>query len=410
MKRCNENKKSILFCIGFLFLSNFFYAQDIKAVDILIKEKKFAEAKQGIDNLIASTDTSVQYYLLQAHVYNAIANNPSARYLMADGRQVAFNALQQACSLNTTYARYLLAIEKFNLPNEIYKSYIDEGVLLYNAGAERNDKESYITALHNFKKATAINSLMQQYGWGGLVFDTTAIYYIAKSAISAENEIDAVINCKKIADNNIRAFNNFYSLESLYQWLVYYYKSKHEVELFKLYNDKAMRLFPSSVYFKLIAIDRHRQAKDYGKILMLYAELFGLQPDNAAYRLAYYNDVYNYIYSGSMPSQDRFKYENNLINGLKKYNLGSNAGKLLLAKTYINQAQDILQSNQPTKANTKKYRQLLLNSNIYLKQIKNGIGKEGVYYKEALELLITNLSMLGQKSQTRQYQNMLQNM
>jgi hypothetical protein len=391
-------------------------AQDLAYTRQLLQQKDFARAKELIDSLVEIANTTAEAWMLKATIYNAISKDPAAKDLVADAKMDAFKALQKAIQLNKDAVNEQLRQTGYSLPFDLYNGYTNQGVAYFNAGAERDDKASYAEALNNFKKAGLVGNWINTNGWGLSAIDTNNLYYSAKAAINAGKEEDAALFAKKIADNGITQSLASKGFESIYQWLVYHYKLKQDGENLLKYTTLGNMQFPASVYFNLIYIDWLRQQKDYNTMLALYQKVFKKQPNNSKYQLAYYNDVFNYLYqNGELPIKERVKYERLLSAGLLQYlkaNPASAEGRLLLGKFYINQANDVskewvLRSTTDTKIlNGYKttQRNLLLKSNKYLLEIINKFSKPGATaYIDALQLLVGNFKALNMPKEMRRY-------
>jgi hypothetical protein len=408
-------KKSIIFIIGFLFFTTFVKAQDLSRAMQLLQQKDFARAQEAIDSFVQLNDAHAEGWLLKATIYNAISKDAAAKELVADARQEAFVALQKAMQINSTGTNEQVKKEQYNLPFDLYKGYTNQGVAYFNAGAERNDKASFAEALNNFKKARLVGNYITTNGWGISAIDTNNLYYCAKAAINAGQEDDAALFAKKIADNGItQSFTNK-GLEPIYQWLVYNYKQKQDGENLLKYATLGTKQFPASVYFNLIYIDWLRQQKNYSSMFVLYQDVFKKQPSNSKYQLAYYNDLFNYLYQSNEPVSDQIKYEKVLSAGLSQYvkaNPATAEGRLLLGKLYINQANDVAKQSlanpgaSATILNGYKtaQRNLLLKSNKYLLEIVNKFSKPGAtVYIDALQLVVANFNTLNMPKELGRY-------
>jgi hypothetical protein len=179
--------------------------------------------------------------------------------------------------------------------------------------------------------------------------------------------------------------------------------------LLNKYAQQGIQYFPSSVYFNLVLIDWQRQQKEYSKLLSNYETLFKKRPSDPAYQLAYLNDVFNYLYQSKLVIDDRSAYENKLSTGLLQFtkNNPSNAGaRLLLAKLYINKADDVMKetllrsTTDPKIINGYKTARanLLVKSNVQLKQLvsKGSLPADKTVLEEARGLLIANNILLKQ--------------
>jgi hypothetical protein len=408
-------KKSITFVIGFLFFMAAVQAQDLGYIKQLLQQKDFVHAKESIDSFVEINNTTAEGWLLKAAVYNAISKAPATKDLVADAKMEAFKALQKAVQLNKDAVNEQLKQTDYSLPFDLYNGYSNQGVAYFNAGAERNDKASYAEALNNFKKAGLVGNYININGWGLSAIDTNNLYYCAKAAINAGKEDDAALFAKKIADNGITQSLSSKGFESIYQWLAYNYKQKQDGENLLKYATLGTKQFPASVYFNLIYIDWLRQQKDYNNMLALYQDVFKKQPNNGKYELAYYNDVFNYLYQSGGPVSDQVKYEKILSAGLPQYlktNPASAEGRLLLGKFYINQANDVAKESLANPAANATIlngykaaqRNLLLKSNKYLLEIVNKFSKPGAtVYIDALQLVVGNFKALNMPREMSRY-------
>jgi hypothetical protein len=406
MKHFTEYKKPILICIGFLFFMGMIKAQDLSRAKLLLQQKDYARAKETVDSLLLINGANAATWLLKADIYNAINKDAAARNLVVDAGQEAFLALQKATQLNAAEVNTQLKGRGFDLPFDLYNNFTNAGLTFFNAGVERNDKPSYQQALNNFKQAGLVSRYIYTNGWGLAAIDTLNLYYTAKAAINADKEEDAIINCKKIADENITETATQKDFETIYQWLVYYYKTKQDEQNFYKYAEAGTRAFPNSSYFTLSYIDWYRQRKDYTSLLAQYKILFAKDDANFKYELHYFNDIFSYLYQNKLTIDNRAAYESQLSKGLLQYiklNPVNADARLLLAKLYTNQASDVfkqslLRSTTDAKvmnAYKTAQRNLLLKSNVQLKQIVNkraAVSK--AIYEEAKGLLVLNNVML----------------
>ena len=393
-------------------------AQNLSTAKTFFEQKDFARAKESVDSFVLINDTDAEVWLLKANIYNAIIKDAELKYLAADGRMEAFEALKKAKQLNSDFVTHQLKPTHYNLPFDLYNGYTNEGLAYFNAGAERNDKGSYSEALNKFKNAGLVSSYIYSNGWGLSAFDTNNIFYSTKAGINAGKETEALYFAKKIVDAGITKSAASKGFESIYQWLVYYYKHQKDGENFNKYAAIAMQKFPAAVYFNLIMIDWLRQQGDYTNLFVAYAALLKKQPDSK-FQFAYLNDVFNYLYQSKADIKDKALYERILKNRLLQYlktNTASVDGRLLLGKFYINKANDLgkemmLRSTTDAKVlNGYKMaqRNFLLQSNVYLKEIVDKFSKSNrPVYREVVDLLISNYIFLGKKKEVRTYQAML---
>lgn len=413
MKKNVSYKKSILLSIGFLFLGGCLAAQDLPRIKELLHQRKLAEAKEAVDSLMTFEQPAAATFLIKAEVYSAVGNDIAFRKLAPDARWEAFQSLQKAVLADKEYTNHQVTGDSCRLVFDLYNGYTTEGMQYYNAGAERDDKASFATALTHFKKAAAVSQFIYSNKWGKTEIDTLNILYLSKSSINADKEEDAVFYSKKIADNNLQypPFKSHY--EIIYQWLVYYYKERKELESFIKYLALAKEQFPLSAYFDLAEIDWLREQREYALLFTKYKQLLQAEPASNVYRLSYYRDQFMYLWGpGGSNQPNKLVPVKALVNGLQQLAAGNNQNgvamnaRLLLAKVYINQAQDLskellMRSTTDPKVTgsyKKRYRDLLLLSNRYLKQITAVKTMQlQATGREAAQLLTVNLVALKAK-------------
>lgn len=384
--------------VGFLYFIAFAKAQDLPTIQQLFSAKEYVRAKEAIDNFILNNDGNALAWLVKSNIYIAIDKDAATASLVADGKQDAFDALKKAVQLDITAVNTQFKSGNLSVIFDIYNGYTSMGLNYFNAGVERNDINSYKEALSNFKKAGQVSSYIFKNDWGLFAIDTLNLYYTSKSAINADKEEDAVFYCKKIIDNNITKISAINSAEGIYQWLVYYYKTKQDETNFIKYAQLAAKAFPNSTYFALCYIDWYRSMRDYPNLLAQYQQLFNNGQTAQKYKLAYYTDIFNYLYqpnTNAAAINNRQQYQSILVNGLSQYiklNNSDTSGKLLLAKFFINQA------NQYPKIKLNFYNK----SNKYLLQLVNKATNA-----QALQLLIENYKQLGRVNEAKRYEQKL---
>ncbi len=370
--------------IGFLFFGVICKAQDSAAVVGLLHQKEYARAKEAADKLAAENELA-ENYLLKAVVYDSVAKSPAAASLVADARWQAFSALQKAALLKNEY----VFKQGQELAWDLYNGFITEALVNFNMAAERNEKAGFETALAVFKKAEKVNAFLYNMKWDSVLVHPLLLSFISKSAVYAENEEDAVFYCKKTVDEirvNIKAaFGN----EIIYQWLLYYYSNRKEGAAFTKYLELAKAAYPANpVAFLPTEIDWLRQQQDYKTLFARYDQLIADNAKNDSYKMAYSRDIFNSLWP---KAYGNFKTPAQLIAILKPLTASKDKAteaSLLLAKTYINMAQESLN-------NSATYKNLLQFSNNYLyKVISNKKGDNTTEKNEAKRMLAKNLLTL----------------
>ncbi len=177
-------------------------------------------------------------------------------------------------------------------------------------------------------------------------------------------------------------------------------------EILDKYTQAGIKNFPLSAYFELNYIDWLRGKKDYQNMLSLYESIFKKGFTDKQISVAYYNDLFNYLYNSKELTGNRENYKSTLLKGLidflKKYP-EENTARLLLAKCCINHAANIQKEKligQTAKKN--QVTMLLKKSNLYLIEIvdKSLVADKSVY-NESLQLLINNFTILKLNGQVK---------
>ena len=393
MKNFIAYKKSILISIGFLFLMECSAAQDSIAIKGLLSQKEYAHAKEAVDKLVAETETA-EGYLLKAVVYDSIAKSPGASNLLPDARWQAFTALQKAAALKNEY----VLRQGQELAGDLYSGFINEGLANFNTAVDRSSKAGFENALAIFKKAEKVNEFSYRLKWDSVPLNFLLLSFLTKSAINAENETDALIYSKKITDINSDSKPIVTGKEIAYEWLLYYYSSRKEGEIFNKYLALAKAAYPGNAYFALAEMDGLRQQKDYAGLFKMYQQLINAEPGNPQYKLAYCNDIFSSLWPAKAAGASVNATE--LIDILKSLTGAKETAaraNLLLAKTYINVAQDILTgtNHSSTQVIKTRYNNYLVLSNKCLQRIitaKENTNKPE--WKEAKRLLLANSKAL----------------
>lgn len=405
-----KNKKPILICIGFLFLLHQIQAQgNLTYTGQLYQNKELARAKESIDSLVLLNPDAPEAWALKAAIYNSISKDVHTKNLVADAKMEAFQALKKA---GITDSAHSIALD-------LYNGYTNDGLTAFNIATAQNSIAFFREALNDFKNAGLIRSYINTISPGIAVLDTVNLYYTTKSAIFADKEEDAILYSKIIIDSKIVNLGAFHDIEIVYKWLVYHYKSKSDWTNFIFYIKQSLEAFPESVYYNLLYADRCRQLKDYPGLFEQYRQIFKKESNPNNYRLAYYQDLYNYVYESKTAPGDRKSYQAALLKGLiafLKQKPTEPTANLLMGKYYINQAavvtheMMIRSTTDPHIMNTYKSRvadQYKKSNRYLLTIIKNNKALPSKNYIEALQLLIANFRMLNMPEEAGKYQAFL---
>ena len=192
---------------------------------------------------------------------------------------------------------------------------------MFNAAAERRNGSYTKCVGYAFKKAAAVRQLLARFDAGKTPVDTTNLLYLAKSSIYADKEIDAIIYCKKIIDNNF-IFEPFKAkYEQVFQWMVFITRKGDEVNFINTFH-LANQVFPASSYFKLLEIDWLRDQEDYKVVFEKIQEsctgIAGRPVSTAGVLPRFVSYIWDQRKTGSEPSAaDAYKKE--LVAGLENF-------------------------------------------------------------------------------------------
>jgi tetratricopeptide (TPR) repeat protein len=372
------------------------HAQSLPGIRQQWEQGELYAAKEMADNYCASHPNDAAGLLLKARVYNSVSNDVQYKELQADSRTTAFQSLIAAIQLDAKLVGAELEAEDFNLVTSIYTGYTSDGIALFNAAAETQQKDLYDKALACFKKAAQVNLLLLQHKWGGSLPDACNLYYTALSAIYAGNEEESLRASMAIADNKLLFEIPDKDFEPAYQWLVYYCKQKKLAAALEKFTSTATSLFPHSPYFLLNYIDWQREQQQYNSMFATYNQLLVNFPQ---YRLNFYQDIFRCVYNEGWQGN----VKDTLLNGLPQFvqkQPANAAARLLLARCYFNEAVRLQQ--QPGRKNEVK--QLLELSVAQSKYVVTQLpAAEKNIIEASTSILIAGLKALNKKAEAVLY-------
>ena len=202
------------------------------------------EAKQNIDNLLASANGSSQSknFLFKMKIYGAIAKEKSLYNKYPKANVEAFEALKKYLELDPRENQ--IKADKYDGVNGIYNTFFDKGVEFYKT---QNWQEAY----YEFQQMAAMGDLLIARKWSTSPFDTTSYLYAAATAQNAKLEPEAVQYYSKLAD--IKVSGKDY--EGVYEYLTKYYLNNPNDEQFKKYIGLAKEVYPTNNLWKDIEFE-----------------------------------------------------------------------------------------------------------------------------------------------------------
>jgi hypothetical protein len=399
-----HNKIKCLLVAFLMLMTNFTVAQDLATAKQLWADNRVVAAKEAIDSYLADTGSEdAEGWLLKAAIYAAISKDPQLKYLVADGRSDAFQAIKKATAINANLVANNLQRSDFDMLKHIYQGYAADGVAFFNAGSEKKSTEDYAAALENFKKARIIGQFTQEQGWK-LVFqpnDSILLYNTAQAAINAQKEDEAVLYSKKLADMGIAAAGSYTKadFENIYQWLVNYYNINKDSRNLQFYAAAGAKVYPQNQYFANISINNYRETGNNTQMVQAYEAALKRFPGNHALIYCFCTDLFTYIYApGTSVKTKRLLYpklESNL-QAYSKTQPDSAKAYLLLGKHFYNKAVDLQKAGAGNKPVVTAFNQAIKMLKIFTNRPFEPGSKIRI---EAFEIMITAYKAAGRKGE-----------
>ncbi len=220
--------------------------KSLAEINELLRLNKNVEAKDAIDehmNVSANRENSEVLFFC-GRVYNAFSkesNNSIENTLKY--KTISFGVFKKNQELDKLDIR---------LKSESYASYFDLYNGFFDLGSKAFNEMKYSLAYQSFSKALDVEDyvFLKDYSYEGFKFskfDTGLILNIASSAFKNNDTKNGVLNYQKIIDQGITGEN----YESIYEYLVYYYKENQNEENFNQLVIKAKRAYPKNKKFRI---------------------------------------------------------------------------------------------------------------------------------------------------------------
>ncbi len=220
--------------------------KSLAEINELLRLNKNIEAKNAIDdymNVSANRENSEALFFA-GRVYNAFSKeltNSIENVLIY--KTISFEVFKRNQKLDTLDIR---------LKSESYVSYFDLYNGFFDLGSKAFNEMKYSLAYQSFSKALDVEDyvFLNDYSYNGFKFskfDTSLILNIASSAFKNNDIKSGVLNYQKIIDQGITGEN----YESIYEYLVYYYKENQNEESFNQLLIKAKRAYPKNKKFRI---------------------------------------------------------------------------------------------------------------------------------------------------------------
>lgn len=392
----------LFFIVIFAICSLNAATQTLQQIKELWNLNNLETAKNSIDQFVLTDNQNIEALLLKANIYESIAADIAYKDLVADARKTSLTSIQNAINVDVTKITELLKESNFLIIKQIKEGYTNDGVAFFNAGIEKKNKNDFVTALANFKKALTAAKLLNDNNWGGTAIDTALLYQITLSAINADKEQDAYINAIIIANNGLKNYDKVISFEYVYEWLVQYCRQNNFEDALIKYTSIANALYPNSIYYTLNLIKWYSSNNNWQKALEMYKSLNLLDIKNEPITTGYLNLKFNQLYTNLSLNINKAGFEIEL----NKYSmLFKNANIiLLLGKFYTNEAKLI--NVQPNKSLNSKIVKAYTKANYFFKKIINLKNIEIRIFNTAVKLYADNLFALKQGSKAKEVLNL----
>jgi tetratricopeptide (TPR) repeat protein len=259
-------------------------AQKPDKAKALLEKGKLADAKEQIDNALASDkfkDNADAWYL-KAKIYLAISKDENLKSTLPDARQIVLTTLETYLKMEDENvkdeSKKLLQLKLDNNAPlvDLYTGYSHDAATYFNAG-------NYNDAFTNFAKCLDVFDILASRKLITIEFDTTSTLYAGVSAEKAKKVDDAAKYYKKIADRKIKSEGFI----DIYKWLANYYMEKNDIAEAQKYLKIGAELYPEDKFWSAYELDMLREKGTKEQLFDKYEEVLSKDPNN-------YEMLYNY--------------------------------------------------------------------------------------------------------------------
>ena len=373
-------------------------AQNLKEIDSLWRTDDLEKAKNAIDLLLTIDAENIQAWLLKATIYQSIADNVALKDVVADPKKHIFESIQNAVNVDIIKTTEYLKQSNFAIIQQLKQGYTNDGVAFFNAGIDKKDKNDFVQACLQFKKALAVSKFQYQNNWGGSEVDSLLIFKLISAAINADRQQDAYIYASLIANKNIKNYTQYGSFEYVYQWLVAYCKTQQYEDALLKYSAIAIVLYPTSNYYTLNLIKWYSSISNWPKVLDLYNTINLKNIDNELITLNYLQLKFTLIYDSQINTANTVVLKKELETFSKLF--GNTTIYLLQGKLYTNEANKLKFTLK--RAEQIKMLQFYEMANVYFKKVISSKNYVPANYNEAIKLYAENLGTLKQGNRVKE--------
>lgn len=270
--------------------------QTFDSIRNLFSAGNLPEAKQAIDDYLAKQRKDSRAQLLKAEIYFAFTKHPKYSALIPNGASDAMLAIKQALLIDSNLTKLTLKEKNYILIDDLVNSFMNSGIIAYNAGKENNITGNYETSFYTFQKADQANNILKSERAFSAKNDSNLMYYLALSAIESKREDIALGYIGKIRSARIIATeqNDFMPV---YKWWSYYWLQKADKDMMQYVTGICSDYYPQENYFILNYIAFLRKNEKKEAVLAYLRDEITQKTDNCELRKEYIRELLTCAYS-----------------------------------------------------------------------------------------------------------------
>ena len=328
--------KKAFFLFILFTISNLAFAQSLEDINDLMGKNDYRKAREAIDKFIIEPKNASKSdaWYFKGRIYNSLSKDSTI------ATEDALNLKGE--SFNSYKKLQLLDKLDLRLKLENYISYFDLYNGFFDIAAKAYNGKNYALALKGFKNALIVEDYVRVKGYeaNGYKFpalDTSLVMNTAICAKQANNIEESDNYYKTLADANVFLPNYL----NVYTTLAESYYKKNDVQAFNAIVAKGKAFFPQEPYWDVsfydgLAIDNAIKGLKKEELLIKYEELMGKYPTNFIMVNNYGIELYKYIYSPDVKSEELPGYKSKLLEVLKKaISINSTADDNFLMANYL---------------------------------------------------------------------------
>lgn len=286
---------------AFMVASGFtLYAQNLEDVQEKINKRKYGEAREKIDKVLADAkgQKNANAWYWKAVTYYGL----SADSTLADNKEYLKESFDAMVKYYEMDPKNLLGTLEQNLTIlQIYDSYYNAGIKAFN---NKNFENSFKAFTAAYNTENYIKGKKFEYtNFNFPPVDTSLILNTAAAATKA-NMTDSAMAYYAILAN---AKTNIPEHIEIYQLLIDYYGKKNDIANRNKYLALGKELYPNSDYW--YDVDLQPLENDKPKLIAKYEELLATNPNSYYLTYNYAVELYNYLYANDNKPADAAAYQ-----------------------------------------------------------------------------------------------------